>query len=132
MLNRSPRPKPELSRPHTGDVHVARGRVTRDLNVADDGAPGGDVSLVEPSETVVSREPDGDAPALEVVPGNVHSPEEGRTGVIIGPARFALVKAAGMNTEMGPASRVRGIGGLEPAEGAALVPVQLDRKPSLG
>ena len=43
------------------------------------------------------------AASIKVVPGNVHSPEEGRAWVVIRPARLPVVAAAVVNAEMGPA-----------------------------
>src|SRR4029077_1785965 len=68
----------------------------------------------------------------KVVPGNIHPPEERRTGVIVSPARLAVVAAVVVNAEMGPAIWVPGIGGLVPAQGATPIPVDPDCEPSLG
>src|SRR5436190_13808975 len=117
---------------HAGDVDVACGQVTGDLDVADEGSAGGDLSLVGPSRSVVSGVADEEALAsIEVVPGNVHPPKEWATRVVVGPARLAVVVAAGVNAGiMGPASRVRGIGGLVPAEAlTAAALVEPDREP---
>ena len=58
------------------------------------------------------------APAadIEIVPGNVHPVRKRRGWVVIRPARIPVVLGVVMNAEMGPASRVRGIGGLVAAE----------------
>ena len=52
-----------------------------------------------PGGTVVSGEGDleGAAANSEVVPGNVHPSEEGRRWIVVGPARLAIVRAAGVN-----------------------------------
>src|ERR1700682_5150437 len=101
---------------HAGDVHVACGQVTGDLDIADEGSAGGNLSRVGPSPAVVGgvAEEEGAAPDSEVVPGNVHPPKEWATRVVVGPARLAVVLAAGVNAVMDPAGRVRGIGGLVP------------------
>ena len=70
-----------------------------------------------PRGAAVSGEGDEDVRVakIKVVPGNIHSPEERRTGVVIGPARFPVVATVGVSAEMGPAW-VRGSGGLIPAQ----------------
>ena len=67
-------------------------------------------------EKVVKSAP---LPYVEVVPGNIHPPEEGRRWVVVRPTRLPVVATAVVNAEMGPAIRVRGIGGLVPAEAEA-------------
>ena len=120
---------------HTGDVEgpVAR-HVTRDLRVADEGTHVGHRYRAAPRAAVVSGATDdqGALTHVKVVPGNIHVPEEGRGWVVVGPARLAVVAAARVNAEMGPAIWVRGIGGLKPAQGAARVAIEPDSKPSLG
>ena len=75
---------------HRGDVHVACDLVAGDLDVAEGGV--GQLSLVGPGETVVSREADEDiSAAIEVVPGNVHPPKERRGWVVVRPARLSVV-----------------------------------------
>ena len=69
----------------------------------------------------------------EVVPGDVHPSAERRGWVVVGPARLSVVVAAGVNAEMGPASRVRGSGGLVSAEAlTAAAPVEPDSEPGGG
>ena len=65
---------------HARDVHIACGQIAGDLDVADKRRAAGDLSLVGPSETVVSgvADEEGAAPNIEIVPGNVHPPVEGR------------------------------------------------------
>ena len=57
--------------------------------------------------SVEQHDLDRTAADSEVVPGNVHSSEERRRRIVIGPARLAVVGGAVVNTEMGPAIRVR-------------------------
>src|SRR5450432_2667454 len=103
---------------HAGDVDVARGQVTGDLDIADEGSAVAHCYRGAPSHTVVSRAANEEAaaPDTEVVPGNVHPPIEGATRVVVGPARLAVVLAGGVNAIMGPARRIRRIGGLVTAE----------------
>src|SRR5438105_5239708 len=110
---------------HASDVHVPCDQVTGDLDVADEGAAASDLSLVGPSQTVVSGEPDeeGTTPASKVVPGNIHPPVEGRGWVHVAPARLSVVPAAAAAAAvdaviMGPTSRgwVPGSGRVVPAE----------------
>ena len=53
-----------------------------------------------------------------------------RGGVVVRPARLAVVAAVGVNAEMGPAIRVRRSGGLVAAQSAASVSVDPNREPS--
>ena len=111
------KPPPPSSMPAMYTSPVAR--VTGDLHVADEGA-GVDHCYRGCSKwrrcqwSSVTKQ--GAAADIEVVPGNVHVPEDGRAGVVVGPARLPVVAAVGVNAEMGPASRVRGSGGLVPAQ----------------
>src|SRR6202795_2557238 len=84
---------------HGGDVHVACGQVTGDLDITDEGSAGGNLLHVGPSRAVVSRvaEEEGAAPDSEVVPGNVHPPIEWATRVVVGPTRLAVVARTGVN-----------------------------------
>src|SRR5207244_5647723 len=67
------------------------------------------------------------------VPGHVHSPEKRGRWVVIREAGLSVVAAAAVNAEMGPAIRVRGIGGLVTAHAATTAAgVDPDREPSLG
>src|ERR1041385_5459880 len=91
---------------HARDVDVAVSLIAGDLDVADEGCAGGNLSLVGPGCTVVSGETDEDAPAtIKVVPGDVHSPVEGRRRIVVRPARLPVVLGVAMNAVvMGPAS----------------------------
>src|SRR5438067_2512626 len=119
---------------HAGEVDVACGLVTGDLHVADEGSASSDLSLVGPGRSVVGGVADEEALAsIKVVPGNVHPPKEGAARVVVGPARLAVVVAAAVNAVMDPASRVRGIGGLVPAEAlTAAALVEPDCEPGTG
>src|SRR5436190_16247840 len=104
---------------HAGDIDVACGQVAGDLDVADEGGAGSDLSLVGPGRSVVSGVLDVDALASsEIVPGNVHAAKEGAARVVVGPAGLAVVATAAVNAKVGPASRrrVRWSGGLVPAQ----------------
>src|SRR5207247_7430338 len=119
---------------HARDVYVARGRVTSDLDIADEGVACGQLVL-GPGETVVSGDADEESPSpyIEVVPRDVHVPEVGRGCVVVGPARFSVVSGTVVNAEMRPASRVRGIGGLVPADAkTAAGLINPDGKPRTG
>src|SRR6476469_1125100 len=104
---------------HAGDVEgsVAR-HVTGDLHVADEGRLGAHHDCAAPGKTIVSgaRNEVVRVGLPKVVPGNIHIPKEGRTGVIVGPARLAAAAAVVVNAEMGPAIGVMRSGGLIPAE----------------
>ena len=64
---------------HASDIHVACDQVTGDLDVADEGAAVGNLSLVGPGVAVISGVADKDIRvASEIVPGDIHSPVEGR------------------------------------------------------
>src|SRR5882724_3911882 len=118
---------------HTGDVEgpVAR-HVTGDLRVADEGASVGHRYRAAPRAAVVSgaAHDQGTRTHGKVVPGNIHVPEEGRTGVVIGPARLAVVAAARVNAKMRPAVWIVRSGGLVSAQGAARVSIDPDSEPS--
>ena len=125
--------RPPPSFVHARDVHSACGQVAGDLHIADEWAGRGQLSL-GPGATVVSREADSEAPSIsEVVPRDVHPPKEWTARVVVGPARLAIVAAAVVNAEMRPAIRVRGIGGLVPADAlTAAGRIEKDSKPSAG
>jgi hypothetical protein len=106
---------------HAGDVHVAVApQVTGDLDVADEGAAAGNLYRGVPRGAAIRGVAfeQGAPTDIEIVPGNVHPPEEGRAGVVVGPARLSVVLGVVVNAKVGPASR-RGVpwsGGLVPAE----------------
>src|SRR4029450_10364466 len=91
---------------HGGQVHVARDLVDGDLDVADE--TGVDRYRGVPGRPVVAGigHKQGTATDSEVIPGNVHPVGKGRGRVVVDHARIAVVAAAGVNTEMGAASRV--------------------------
>jgi hypothetical protein len=101
---------------HSCEVHVAGNLVAGDLDVADEGR--GDAYRTVPRGAVVARVGGKKSASadIEVVPGNVHPVGEGRGWVVVRPARIPVVLGVVMNAEMGPASRVRGIGGLVAAQ----------------
>src|SRR5450432_2129926 len=120
---------------HAGDVHVACGQVTGDLDIADEGSAGGNLSRVGPSRAIVGgiADEEGAAPDTEVVPGNVHPPIEWAARVVVGTAGLAVVLGVVVNAIVGPASRVHGIGGLVPAEAlTAAARVEPDGEPGSG
>ena len=69
---------------HAGDVHVACGQVAGDLDVADEGNAGGDLSRVGPSGTVVSGEADeeGSPPTLKSFQETYIRPKKGEDGLL--------------------------------------------------
>ena len=79
---------------------------------------GGDAYRTVPRGAVITGVGDEEsAPAdIKIVLGNVHPVGERRGWVVVRPARIPVVLGVVVNTEMGPASRVRGIGGLVPTE----------------
>ena len=90
---------------HTGDVHGPAARhVAGDLHVADEGTGvGSPLSRCSKWRRyqwsgVTTRAP---LTYVKVVPGNIHVPEEGRGWVVVRPARFAVVAAAGVNARNG-------------------------------
>src|SRR5207244_3075730 len=69
---------------------------------------------------------------IKIVPRNVHSPEERRSRVVVGPARLAVGRALVENAEMSPAIRVRRSGRFIPTEAlTAAGNVQPDGEPSV-
>src|SRR6188472_1562343 len=118
---------------HTSDVYVACDQVASHLHVADERGPSARHDWAVPRGTVVTGESDEDVCVglTKVVPRNVHSPEERRAWVIVGPAGLAIVFGIGINAKMGPAIRVVRSGGLVPAQRAA-VSVRPHRKPGAG
>ena len=103
---------------HAGDIHVARDLVAGDLDVADERSTAAYVDWAAPSRTAVSGAHNEDVRVgkIKVVPRNIHVPEEGRTRVVVGIAGLAVGRALVESAEMGPAIRVRRVGGLIPAE----------------
>ena len=93
---------------HPGDVHIARGQIAGDLDVADKWSAAGDLPRIGPGESVVSgvADKEGSAANIKVVPGSVHSAVEGRRWVVIGPARLSIVVVVAVNAIMDPAIRV--------------------------
>src|SRR4029077_599553 len=129
--------EPPIELVHAGDVHVARDLVAGDLHVADEVTDSGNLYRTGPRHAVVSGANDEDAAAgaawdIKVVPGNIHSPEEGRGWVVIRKARLSVGRSLVENTEVGPAIRIPGSGGLVAPEAlTAAAPVQPHREPSL-
>src|SRR4029453_6304985 len=122
---------------HAGDVHVARNLVSSDLDVSDEDGPSGnrEVHRRTPSDTVIGRahNRDGGPSKIEVVEGNIHSPEERRGWVVVSITRFPVVKGVAVSAKMSPASRVRGIGGLVSADAlTAARHVKIGSEPSAG
>src|SRR5206468_176083 len=97
---------------HTRDVEgpVTR-HVTRDLRVPDEGTAVDHRYRAAPCAAIISGATDdqGARTYVKVVPRNVHVPEEGRAWVVVCPTRLAVVAAARVNAEMGPAIGIRGI-----------------------
>src|SRR5262249_52145559 len=117
---------------HPSHIHVTSDQVARALHVADERATPSarERACLGPSNAVVGITDKDRLVASEVVPGNIHSSIVGRRCVVIHPARSPVTMGAGVNTEMGPAIRVRGSGRLIPAETlTAAAPVQPDGVP---
>ena len=118
---------------HPRNVYGPAARqVARDLHVADKGSLGAYHRRAAPSRASISRRNDKDVRVglIKVVPGNVHPPEERRAGIVIHPARLAVVTTVIVNAEMGPTIRMRGRGGLVPAKTLTTArPIQPHREP---
>ena len=117
---------------HPGDVYIARGEVAGDLDIADEWRAAGDLSCVSPSEPIVRgiTNEKRTAADIEVVPGDVHAAIKRGGGVVIGPARLAVIVGIAVNAKMGPAIRARGVGGFIAAQTlCAAARVQPDREP---
>src|SRR5439155_24953859 len=117
---------------HACDVQVARDLVAGDLDVADEG--GSDPYRSMPSSSVITGIGNAQSPTSDskIVPGNIHSPEEGRGWIVIRKARLSVGRGLAENTEVGPASRIPGSGGLvAPQALTAAGCVQPHGKPSL-
>ena len=121
---------------HTRDVYCpAAGSVARDLCVAHKSSLSAHHHRAAPGGPRVSRTNDEDVCvcSIKVVPGNVQSPKEWRTRIVISPARFAVRRALVESAEMGPAIRVLGSCGLISAQAlTAAGAIQPDRNPSAG
>src|SRR5262245_11503506 len=119
---------------HARDVDVAISLIAGNLDVADEGCAGGNLSLVGPGCTVVGGETNEDARATsKVVPGNIHPSVEDRGRIVVRPARLSIIAAAVLNAVvMGPASRVPGSGRLVSAQAlTAAGSVQPDSVPGV-
>src|SRR5438552_391899 len=121
---------------HTGDVcRPAARQVARDLHIADERAAIDHCCRAAPRGAAISGK-DAHESALadiKVVPGNVQSPKETQSGIVISPARFAISRSLVESAEMRPAIRIRGSGGLVPAKTlTAAGAIQPDRSPSAG
>ena len=101
---------------HAGNIKGAV-RVAGDLDITDERAGGGQLSLVTPGQSIVGAGADSQATSIgEVVPGDVHVSIERAAGEVIGVARLTVIGAAGMDAKVRPAIGIRGSGGLIPAE----------------
>ena len=120
---------------HARDVEspIAR-HVTGDLRVADEGTAVDHCYRWAPCGAIVGGEgfDQGTPTNVKVVSGDVHSPEERRGWIVVGPARFAVVAAIVMNTEMGPAVWIVRSRRLVSAQGAAPIRINPHRKPRAG
>src|SRR4029077_18140483 len=113
--------EPPIELVHAGDVHVARDLVAGDLHVADEVSASRNLYRTGPRHAAIRGANDEDAAAgaacdIKVVPGNIHTPEEGRGGVVIRKARLSVGRTLVENTEVGPALRDPWRGGLVAAE----------------
>jgi len=119
---------------HAGNVKGARGRVAGDLDIADEWAGGGQLTLAVPSRSVVGREADSKATSIcEIIPSNIHPAKEGTARVVVRPARLAVVAAASVDAEMSPARGIRGSGGFVPAKSLTTAgDIEPHREPGIG
>src|SRR5207253_819888 len=121
---------------HARNVYgPAARKVARDLHVAYKGSLSAHHHWAAPSGAAISRRNDKDVRVglIKVVPGNVQSPKERRTRVVISPARFAVCRAFVESAEMGPAIRVVGRGGLVSAKTLTTAcTIEPDSNPSAG
>jgi hypothetical protein len=100
---------------HAGDVNYAVARkISCDLHVTDEGTRRGELYWSVPRRAVITGVGDGEGTA--VAPGDIHAPIEWGASVVVSPTRFAIVARAIVNAKMGPASSIRGSGGLISAE----------------
>jgi hypothetical protein len=96
---------------HAGEIqHPVARKVACDLYVTNERIGGSNLYRSVPRVAVVRGVGDGKGTA--VAPGDIHAPIEWRGRVVVSPTRFAIVARAIVNAKMGPAIRVRGIGGL--------------------
>src|SRR5580765_5637626 len=129
--------EPPIELVHAGDVHVARDLVAGDLHVADEVSARGNLDRTGPRHAAIRGANDEDAAAgaacdIKVVPGNIHSPEEGRGWVVIRKARLSVGRTLVENTEVSPAIWVPGGGGFVAPEAlTAAASVQPHGNPSL-
>src|SRR5438105_13015100 len=109
---------------------IAR-HVTCDLRVADEGTAIDHCYRGAPRSAVVSGEAfnQGAPTHVKVVPGNIHSSEEGRGWIIVGPARLAVIASIVVHAEMSPAIWIVRSRRLVSAQGAAPIRIQPHRKP---
>src|SRR5207253_4191823 len=121
---------------HTGDVcRPAARQVARDLHIAHKGSLSAHHMRAAPSGASISRRNDKDVRVglIKVVPGNVQSPEERRTRIVISPARLAVGRAFVESAEMSPAIRVVGRDGLVTAKTLTTArAIEPNRNPSTG
>src|SRR5207244_13156487 len=121
---------------HTRNIYGPAAReVARDLHVAHKGSLCAHHCRAAPSRAPISRMNGEDVRVglIKVVPGNVQSPKERRTGIVISPPRFAVGRAFVESAEMSPAIWIVGSGGLIPAESLTTArTIQPDSNPSAG
>ena len=119
---------------HAGDIHIAVGKVARDLHVTNEGTLSADRNFAAPSGTVISGAGNNDirVAQIKVIPRNIHVSEVGRGGIVISPAGLPVVAAVVVNAKMSPTGRVQRIGGLVSAQCTAPVAVEPDGEPGAG
>src|SRR5207249_449062 len=121
---------------HARNVYGPAARqVARDLHVAHKGSLSAHHMRAAPSGASISRRNDKDVRVglIKVVPGNVQSPEERRTRIVISPARLAVGRAFVESAEMSPAIRVVGRDGLVTAKTLTTArAIEPDCNPSAG
>ena len=119
---------------HTGDVDPPiASHVSRDLHVADEGSLSAHHHRgIVPRDAIITGESHEDVRVglIKVVPGNVHPTEEGRAGVIVGPARFAVARTFEESAIMRPAIGIPGCGRLISTQAlTTATTIQPHRKP---
>ena len=104
---------------HPRNVYGPAARqVARDLHVAHKRSLSAHHHRAAPSGAPIRRINDENVRvcSIKVVPGNVQSPKEWRTRIVISPTRFAIGRALVESAEMSPAIRIIRRGGLVSAK----------------
>ena len=88
---------------HAGNVEITCGKVTGNLDIADE--TGDDIYRAMPGSSIITGvgHEEGTAADIVVVPGDVHAAVERRRRVVISPTRLSVVVVVAVNTIMAPA-----------------------------